>query len=259
MANTPCPLVGISACVKDINQRAFHAVHQRYLHAVTDVAGCTPIIIPALGDKHDFVDLVSRLDGLLLTGSPSNVEPHLYGMERAADDILHDAARDATTLPLVRAALARDLPVFAVCRGIQELNVALGGTLHQFVHAVPGRFDHRSNRDLPPEERYLPCHKVRLTPGGYLARIANCDEFEVNSLHGQSIDRLGEGLAVEAVALDGTVEAVRVVSARSFALGVQWHPEAIHDCCSISRYLFEAFGDSARDQVRRRFATHAAA
>mgnify|MGYP003394819883 CR=1 FL=1 len=259
MAKAPCPLIGISACVKDINQRAFHAVHQRYLYALTDVAGCTPIIIPALGDKHDYADLVSRLDGLLLTGSPSNVEPHHYGMERAAEDILHDAARDATTLPLVREALGRDLPLFAVCRGIQELNVALGGTLHQFVHAVPGRFDHRSDKNRLPEERYLPCHKVRLTPGGFLARIANCAEFEVNSLHGQGIDRLAEGLAVEAVALDGTIEAVRVLGARNFALGVQWHPEAIHDCCSISRALFEAFGDSARDQARRRFATYAAA
>jgi putative glutamine amidotransferase len=259
MANAPCPLVGISACVKEINQRPFHAVHQRYLHALTDVAGCTPMIIPALGDKHDFADLVGRLDGLLLTGSPSNVEPHHYGEARAADDILHDAARDATTLPLIREAIRRDVPVFAVCRGIQELNVALGGSLHQFVHAVPGRFDHRSDRNLPPEERYLPCHKARLTPGGYLARLANSDEIEVNSLHGQCIDRLGDGLAIEAVAFDGTIEAVRVVAARSFALGVQWHPEAIHDCCSVSRALFEAFGNSARDRARRRMASTAAA
>ena len=206
----PISVVGISACVRQINNLPFHTVNQRYLTALVESAGVMPIVIPAVGCAIDFPDLASRLDGLLVTGSPSNVEPHLYGCERAAPDILHDPARDATTLPLLREALHQGLPVFAICRGIQELNVALGGTLHQLLHEVEGKRDHRSDKNKPIPERILPAHPVSLTPGGYLADLAGTTEIVVNSLHGQGIDRLAEGLAVEAVSEDGVIEAVRV-------------------------------------------------
>lgn len=249
-------VVGISACVREINTLPFHTVNQRYLTVLVEKSGVMPLVIPALGCAIDFNDLVERLDGLLVTGSPSNVEPVHYGCERAAPDILHDPARDATTLPLLREGLRRDLPVFAICRGIQELNVAMGGSLHQFLHEVEGKDDHRSDKTKPLHERVLPRHPVSLTPGGYLARLAGQTEVQVNSLHGQGIDRLGDGLAVEAVSPDGVIEAVRVETA-SFGIGVQWHPESLYGTDRLSALLFEAFGEAVRERAARRFRTAA--
>ena len=253
------PVVGISACVREINTLPFHTVNQRYLAALVEAAGVMPIIIPAIGCALPFETVAAQLDGLLVTGSPSNVEPHLYGCERAAPDILHDPARDATTLPLLQEALRQEVPVFAICRGIQELNVALGGTLHQFLHAVPGRSDHRSDKSKPIHERWRPAHPVQLTAGSYLARLAGAAEVMVNSLHAQGLDRLGEGLVVEAVAPDGTVEAVRVAGARCFTVGVQWHPEALYAEDRLSRRLFEEFGEAARQRAAARLQRSAAA
>ena len=254
----PMPVVGISACVREINTLPFHTVNQRYLTALVETAGVMPLIVPALGCAIDFPDLVGRLDGLLVTGSPSNVEPHHYGCERAAPDILHDPARDATTLPLLREALRQGLPVLAICRGIQELNVAMGGTLHQLLHEVEGKRDHRSDKTKPLPERVLPVHPVSLAPDGELARLAGAGEVLVNSLHGQGIDRLGDGLAVEAVSPDGVIEAVRVANAKSFALGVQWHPESLCGTDQFSVRLFQAFGDAVRERAGRRLRSAAA-
>ena len=170
-----------------------------------------------------FACLLDRLDGLLLTGSPSNVHPSQYGGEPSHPETLHDPERDATTLPLIREAVRRDLPILAICRGIQELNVALGGTLHQRVHELPGRLNHRSRKDSP-DGPYGPAHSVALTPGGLLASLAGTNEMMVNSLHSQGIDRPGPMLRVEAVAPDGQIEAVSLPEAR-FVVGVQWHPE----------------------------------
>lgn len=250
--NSRPPLVGVSACVRAINTIPFHTVNQRYLIALTEVSGTLPMLVPALGERLDFEDLVSRLDGLVVTGSPSNVEPHHYGHERAADDILHDPARDATTLPLIREAVRQGVPVFAICRGIQELNVALGGTLHQFLHAVPGRRDHRSDKSKPITERWMPAHMVDLVEGGMLQRLAGTDRVMVNSLHGQAIDAVAPDLEVEATAEDGTVEAVRVRSATTFALGVQWHPEALCQTCGFARSLFEEFGRATERRAAAR-------
>ena len=252
------PLVGISACVREINALPFHAVNQRYIAVLVETAELMPVIIPAIGCATDFPDLVSRLDGLLITGSPSNVEPHHYGCERAAPEILHDPARDATTLPLLREALHQGLPVFAICRGIQELNVAMGGTLHQFLHELDGKRDHRSDKTKPVPERVLPAHPVSLTPGGYLARLAGATEVVVNSLHAQGIDQLGDGLVVEAVSPDGVIEAVRVANAAGFAVGVQWHPESLCGTDPLSRRLFEEFGDAVRAHAAPRLRTAAA-
>src|SRR6266550_6464786 len=191
------PLVGIPTCLRTINKRVFHGVNERYPSAVIDAAGCLPVLIPAIGSKIDVCQMLDRLDGLLLTGSPSNVHPSHYGAEPSHPEILHDPERDATTLPLIREAVRRDLPVLAICRGIQELNVALGGTLHQRIFEMPGRFNHRRRRGpMTLDQRYGPAHPVQLSEGGRLLGLAGTGELMVNSLHGQGIDRPAPDLFV---------------------------------------------------------------
>jgi putative glutamine amidotransferase len=250
--------IGIPSCVREIRETSFHAVGAKYIRAVLDAAGGLPLLIPALGPAIDPDDLVARFDGLLITGSPSNVEPHHYDGEPSIEGTLHDAERDATTLPLLRAALAAGLPILAICRGIQELNVAMGGTLHQRVHEVPGRLNHRS----PPgtvEEKYAhQAHTVALTAGGFFERLAGAREITVNSLHSQGIDGLAPGLVVEAVAPDGQIEAVRA-SGAPFAIGVQWHPEFRVLQNPVSMALFAAFGDACRARAAGRTGARSAA
>src|SRR3954468_22107666 len=227
MSGGTVSLVGIPSCVRTIHERGFHTVSEKYPEAVIEVAGCLPVLIPAVGPKTDCTALLDRLDGLLLTGSPSNVEPHHYGGPPSMEGTLHDSARDATTLPLIREAVRRNMPVLAICRGIQELNVALGGTLHQRIFEMPERFNHKRRQrplTIPDNERYGPAHSVALTPEGLLARLAGATEIMVNSLHGQGIDRAAPDLVIEAVAPDGQIEAVSLPNAR-FVVGVQWHPE----------------------------------
>jgi putative glutamine amidotransferase len=251
------PVIGIPACVREFNELPFHTVSDKYVAAVVDGMGGLPLLIPAAGKTADMGAVVGCLDGLLLTGSPSNVEPQHYSGTPSREGTLHDPCRDATTLPLIRAALDTGVPVFAICRGHQELNVALGGSLHQLVHELPGKMDHRGNRELPRDQRFGPRHIVRLTPGGQIARIAGTTEVMVNSLHAQAIDRLADRLIVEAVADDGTIEAVRVKDAPAFALGVQWHPEWRLAECTVARGLFDAFRDAARAHAVRRLAPQA--
>ena len=239
------PVVGIPCCARAINDYPYHVVGEKYVTAVAQSAGALPLLIPALGADLDLADLVGRLNGLFLTGSRSNVEPQHYGGEASREGTAHDAQRDATTLPLIRAAVAAGLPVLAVCRGIQEFNVALGGTLHQLVHEVPGRQDHRSKPGTIEEKYAHTAHPVRLTPGGLFAELAGSDELWVNSLHAQGIDRLAPGLAIEAVAPDGQIEAVRVAAA-AFAVGVQWHPEFRVPDSAFSTQLFARFGEACR-------------
>jgi putative glutamine amidotransferase len=180
----------------------------------------------------------------LITGSPSNVEPHQYGGPPSMEGTLHDPDRDATTLPLIREAVRRDLPVLAICRGIQELNVALGGTLYQRIFEMPGRFNHRRRRGkMTLDQRYGPAHPVQLSEGGRLTELAGAGEVMVNSLHGQGIDRPGPGLFVEAVAPDGQIEGVSLPGAR-FVVGVQWHPEYKPLENPFSRALFAAFAQA---------------
>jgi len=256
----PLPVIGIPADVRVIDGHPFHAVGEKYINAVAHGAGALPVLLPAFGtgidlealvEHIDLEDLIGRLDGLFLTGAPSNVEPHRYGGEPSAPGTLHDPQRDVTTLPLIEAALATGLPLFAVCRGIQELNVALGGSLHQRVQEVPGMMDHRGDAKKSRADRYAPAHPVRLAPEGVIARLTGKRELMVNSLHAQGIDRLAERLAVEARAPDGLIEAVRVKDAKAFALGVQWHPEWRFRDTDHYRILFEAFGDAARAATAR--------
>jgi putative glutamine amidotransferase len=234
-------VVGIPVCNREINGLIQHATPARYGAAVIGGAGAIPILLPPVGEG--LVAVLDRLDGLLLSGSPSNVEPRHYGEPRSLTPGRHDPQRDGTTLPMIREALARGLPVLAICRGIQELNVAMGGTLFQQVQDLPGRMDHRGGPGTP-DYRYRPKHTVRLS--GQLARIVGKGETVVNSSHEQAVERPGEGLVVEAVASDGTIEAVRVASAPGWAFGVQWHPEWRYAQNPDSVAIFRAFGDACR-------------
>jgi len=251
--DSSAPLIGIPVDVRRMDDQPFHVVGEKYITAVSDAANALPLLIPALGHRFDLDGLVQRLDGLMLTGSPSNVAVHHYGGAPDRPDSPQDSARDAITLPLIRAALAAGLPLLAICRGFQELNVALGGTLHTHVHMQPERIDHRAPQGAF-DERYVPRHAVQLAPAGTLARIVGATDIEVNSLHWQGIDRLAEDLSVEGEAPDGTIEAVRVKNAQGFALAVQWHPEYRATENPVSAALFRAFGEAARafGQARRR-------
>jgi putative glutamine amidotransferase len=227
-------------------------VGEKYARAVLDAAGAAPLLIPALAEELRFDELLGRLDGLLFTGSPSNVEPQRYQGPPSAPGTLHDPARDATTLPLIRKAVAAGVPVFGICRGFQEINVAYGGTLHQRLHEVPGHLDHRDDESQPLEVQYGPAHDVVLEPGGVLRSLAVTDRIRVNSLHSQGIEQLGPELAVEARAPDGVIEAFRVRAADNFALAVQWHPEWKVMSNPFSRALFAAFGQAAAERAQSR-------
>lgn len=246
------PLIGVSADMKPVDGRPFHAVGDKYVRAVSLAAGGLPVILPALGELHAARDWIERLDGLVLTGSPSNVHPSRYRAAPTPAAEPFDEARDTTTLPLIEAALRVGLPLLAICRGMQELNVALGGTLHARVHEVPGRDDHRRPAGDDPDLQYGPKHPVALAPGGRFERIVGAARIEVNSLHSQAIDRLADGLAVEATAPDGTIEAVSVKDAPGFTLGVQWHPEYKVQQNPVSMLIYAAFGEAVRAHARRR-------
>jgi putative glutamine amidotransferase len=244
------PLIGIPADRRMVGAHPFHMVGEKYARAVLEAAGAAPVLIPALAEELQFEELLERLDGVLFTGSPSNVEPHHYEGTPSAPGTLHDPARDATTLPMIRKAIETGVPVFGICRGFQEMNVAFGGTLNQHLHQVPGNLDHRDDESQPLEVQYGVAHEVTLEPGGLLRTLAGGRErIEVNSLHSQGIDRLGRELAVEARAPDGVIEAFRVAGARRFAVAVQWHPEWQVMSNPFSRALFAAFGRSSRERA----------
>jgi putative glutamine amidotransferase len=234
-------VVGIPACLRQINEHPRHLTPARYADALIGGSGALPILIPPMGEPQ--LALLDRIDGLLVPGSPSNVHPSHYGQDKSLTPDKHDPARDATTLPLIRAAIARGLPVLAICRGIQELNVALGGSLHQNVHDLPERRDHRGGKG-PLDVAYGPKHVITVT--GALARILGMHEVVVNSVHSQAIDRPGEGLVVDAYAEDGTIEAVSAPNAPGFVLGLQWHPEWRYAEHPASVAIFHAFGEACR-------------
>jgi putative glutamine amidotransferase len=257
------PLIGVTACSgarpRGDDSCDTQTVDDRYLLAVLDGADGIPVVIPAFGDRIAASDWIERLDGLLFTGSPSHVGPATYDGPDLAPGAPHDGKRDRTTLPLIRAALEAGLPLLGVCRGHQELNVALGGTLEQNLHLLPAHLDHRAKTEFGVEDQYLPAHAVRIARGSLLSELAGgAEQAIVNSLHYQGIDRLGDGLVVEATAPDGTIEAIRVDNARGFALGVQWHPEfrTLEDPLSLA--IFRRFGDAARARAARRLAHRAA-
>jgi len=245
------PLIGISCCTEQIGLHPFHVAGEKYILSVVDGAKGLPLLIPALGNALDTEQLLEQLDGIMFTGSPSNVEPHHYSGPASADGTKHDPKRDATTLPLIKAAIANGVPVLGICRGFQEMNVAFGGTLHQRLHEVGGFIEHRESKDQPVDIQYGLSHEVQVEPGGLLYDIAGCSSAQVNSLHTQGVDRLAPGLQPEARAPDGLIEAFSVSHASNFALGVQWHPEWKVKDNAFYLSIFQAFGDACRARASR--------
>lgn len=243
------PLVLVPACNRVLDQQAVHLVGRTYVDAVR-LAGCQPLVVP-VADPGELDDLLSVADGVLLTGSPSNVHPRHYDEDVLDASLPLDPDRDAWTLPIVSKALGLGMPLLAICRGFQEANVALGGTLHQAVHRVEGFRDHRDRDEDPVEVQYGIAHDVSIEPGGVLAALIGEPVIAVNSLHGQGIHRLAPGLRVEARAPDGLIEAFSAASPKGFALAVQWHPEWNAETDPVSRKLLQAFGDAARGYRRR--------
>ena len=232
-----------------------HLAFHGYVSAVTEVIGGLPLLLPAAGAAIDLAALIDNVDGVLLTGSPSNVAPACYAGPPLPPDAATDEQRDATTLAQIPALVAAGVPLLGVCRGLQELNVAYGGSLHAAVHEQPGHLDHREgDNDRPIPRWYDDSHPVQVQPGGRLAQVLGKGEFSVNSLHHQGIQRLGGGLRIEACAPDGLVEAISVEGAPQFALAVQWHPEMrIHDSAA-ARAIFTAFGQACRQRRAQRLA-----
>jgi putative glutamine amidotransferase len=246
------PIVLVPACNKVVGKHPFHIAGKKYIDAVR-LAGCQPLVVPGAAPE-DFEALLDLADGVLLTGSPSNVHPSRFNQELRDPALPLDPERDAWTLALIPQTLARGLPFFAICRGSQETNVALGGSLHQAVHEIEGHLDHREPDDEPVEVQYAPAHSVDIAPGGVLARLLQRDRIQVNSLHGQAVHHLAAGLRVEARAPDGVIEAFSKPDAPGFNLAVQWHPEWQAASNPVSMVLLSAFGAacaSYRDQKNR--------
>ena len=249
------PVVGIPCDVKLLGVHPFHAVGEKYIAAVEGGAGTKPILLPVprLNEGHFDLDaeldeIFALCDGIFLTGSHSNVHPKNYGGTAPREGVLLDEQRDALTLGLIRASVERGVPILGICRGFQEMNVAFGGSLYPEIRELPGRMNHRmprlENGEIHPDPAvvFADRHEVRLTPGGVFARLFGCDTIRVNSLHGQGLLELGRRVIAEGVAEDSTIEAIRIDSAPSFALGVQWHAEYDPQRNPINRALFQAFG-----------------
>lgn len=246
------PIVLLSSDHRVIEGLSWHMTPAPYIEGVLAGSGAVPVLLPSLGSAIDFDAVLERVDGLLLTGSRSNVHPSLYGEEPTIDHEPYDLARDATTLPLVRRAIELGVPLLAICRGYQELNVALGGSLHTEIQTFEGRMDHRAPDTPDWDARFAIRHPVRIVAEGCIGRIMDTDTIEVNSLHRQGLARLADRLVVEATAPDGTIEAVRVVDAKAFAVGVQWHPEYWVRSDGPSGRLFAAFGAAIRERAAAR-------
>lgn len=244
------PIVLIPACMQQVGADSYHTVHMKYVNAIVQGTRCVPLMLPALGAATDWETVLPAIDGILLTGSPSNVHPDNFGQPVLNPSLPLDPARDATTLPLIKMAIQKGIPLIAICRGAQEMNVALGGTLHQAVHQVAGMMNHYENHPISLETQYAPAHMIKIMPNGVLANILNeasdtvtetVSEMRVNSVHGQGIARLAPGLQIEAIAEDGLIEAFTVSNAPGFTLAMQWHPEWKITENPYSMKLFAAF------------------
>ena len=235
--------VGIISDRRVFDGMAVHQANDEYIEAIRRGAGAFPFLIPSTDSPLEPAAILAQVDGLLFSGAPSNVAPIQYGQTARPGTEL-DEIRDATSLPLLRAAISSGKPVLAICRGFQELNVALGGSLHQHVHEIPGRLDHREPANVSREMEYAPAHPIDIVPDGLLARLSGQSQAKVNSLHHQGIDRLAPGLKAEAHAPDGQIEAVSMPGAKAFLLGVQWHPEWRFARNPLSLALFKGFGAS---------------
>ncbi len=242
------PVVLVPACNRMLGEHPFHIAGKKYIDAVR-LAGCLPLVVPS-SSPAELDELLALADGVFLTGSPSNVHPRHFG-EDVYDPLLPlDVTRDDWTLPLIPRVLEAGIPLFAICRGFQEANVALGGSLHQAVHEVDGRHEHRGAggaKDARAAEAYAPAHPVHVVPGGTLESILGKAPFQVNSVHGQGVNRLAPGLRAEARAPDGLVEAFSMPEAKAFNLCVQWHPEWQAETNPVSMRLLRAFGAACQN------------
>ncbi len=218
-------LIGVLCDDKLLGPHHFHSVGDKYVRAVSEVMGAIPLLIPVLGDDLKVKSLLTSLDGLLLPGSYSNIDPRHYGQENEEHEPLRDPLRDSSAFALIREAISIGVPLFAICRGFQEVNVALGGSLYQCVHTQEGMDDHREDKDLILEQQYADTHEVSLIEDGKLSALSRKRAVRVNSLHQQGIQQLGDNLRIEALAADGLVEAYSLLDDKQFLLGVQWHPE----------------------------------
>lgn len=240
------PLIGVISDRRMLGAHPFHMVGEKYLQAIADGAEAYPVSLPLLTDGFDVLDILDRLDGIFLTGSPSNVEPRHYLGDPSEPGTWHDPHRDLAALALIPAAIRVGMPLMAICRGFQEMNVSFGGSLHQAVHTLPEYRMHKENPDDPLDVQYGAAHRVSFTGGGLLEKITGDDGAMVNSLHSQGVNRLGKGLQVEALAEDGLVEAFTVRDAPGFTLAVQWHPEWKVLENPVSTAIFRAFGEACR-------------
>ena len=229
----------------------FLVLGDKYARAVKVNADAQPVMFP-LADATQIDELLALVDGVMLTGSPSNVHPVRFGAELADASLMLDEMRDGLTLTLVKACVAQGVPLLGICRGFQEINVALGGTLHQQVHTLPGHRDHRESPQGSYEQQYAPSHTVRFEKDCAFARWAASDEAMVNSVHGQGVDRLARGLRALGHAPDGLVEAFEVNDATAFAYAVQWHPEWQVEKSPLSAAIFQAFGEACRARNSQR-------
>jgi len=257
MSSTTKPVVGVIGNAQVINDRHnVQLVGQRNMRAIAEVAGALPLMFASTPDITDVDALLGAVDGILLTGGRANVHPTHFGVEPHARHEPYDQDRDAMALSLIDACVARGVPLFGICRGLQEMNVAFGGSLHPEIRELPGRMNHRmprlENGEIHPDPQvvFADRHEVKLVAQGSFARILGCESIRVNSLHGQGILEPGERVVVEGVAEDGTIEAISIADAPSFALGVQWHAEYDPQHNPINRALFEAFGAALRDRKR---------
>jgi putative glutamine amidotransferase len=250
MSSASKPVVLVPACNRMIGQHPYHVAGKKYVDAVR-LAGCQPLVVPN-ATAADIDELLDFAHGVFLTGSASNVHPSHFG-EGVHDPALPlDTERDTWTLPLIPKLLERGMPLFSVCRGAQETNVALGGSLHQAVHEVGPYRDHRADSNAAAELQYGLAHEVIVEPGGVLDALLPDKRFAVNSVHAQAVNRLADGLRVEARAPDGLVEAFSVAAAPGFNLCVQWHPEWQAADNPVSMRLLRAFGQACRAYQQRR-------
>ena len=243
------PVVGVIGNAHLVDNRfATQLVGERNLRAIADVAGALPLAFAGAPDITDVDALLEVVDGVMLTGARANVHPSHFGTEPHARHEPYDNARDAMALTLIKTCVARGIPVFGICRGFQEMNVAFGGSLHPEIRELPGRMNHRMTRletgEIHPDPAvvFADRHDVNLVPGGAFARLFGKETIRVNSLHGQGILEPGARIVIEGIAEDGTIEAIRIAEAPGFALGVQWHAEYDPQTNPINRALFEAFG-----------------
>jgi putative glutamine amidotransferase len=245
------PVVGVIGNTYRIeNKFATQMVGERNLRAVAEVSGALPLMFAGSPDITDIAALLDAVDGVVLTGARANVHPTRFRTEPDPRHEPYDLLRDDVALALAEACVARGIPLFGICRGLQEMNVAFGGSLHPEIRDLPGRMNHRmprlENGEIHPDANviFADRHEVSLVPGGAFAKLLGCESIRVNSLHGQGILEPGERVVVEGTAEDGTIEAIRIADAPGFALGVQWHAEYDPQRNPINRALFEAFGEA---------------